>query len=334
MIKKTILTGILVAVTLPLASVGLAGADVIPPSIETGDIFWAKNVTKNTNYTDPTNADACDVIQYRVRIHNAGQDEILKNVTVQASIPGGTSTQNIATVIVRASNAVPSTASDTSTVNISTAQRVTYINGSTQLLDNNGNFLNNLNDINSGAGASVGNVGISINEKRFVQFKANIGCPEPPKTPVYSCDAFNITANINRSVKVSTFSTTATNGAVFKNATVNWGDGSANLTDTNIIGKTHQYAKDGTYTISATANFTLNGQTVSASGPNCVKQVTFKGEVPPEVTPPPTTPPPTGKGPTTLVNTGPGQVAAIFAIVSAAGTVAYRWILTRRFGNL
>jgi hypothetical protein len=150
---------------------------------------------------------------------------------------------------------------------------------------------------------------------------------QPPVTPAYSCDAFNITADVNRTVKVSTFATTATNGAVFKNAVINWGDNSTPLTTNNVVGQTHQYAKDGTYTISATAHFTVNGQDVTAGGPNCQKQVTFKGETPPTVTPPTTTPP------STLVNTGPGEVAALFAVATIGGAIAHRWMLGRRLSR-
>ncbi len=158
-----------------------------------------------------------------------------------------------------------------------------------------------------------------------VTFKA------PPQTPVYTCDAFNIAADVNRTIKVTKFETTAKNGAVFKNAVVDWGDGSTPMTSDNIVGQTHQYAKDGTYTITATAHFTVDGKDVTATGPNCAQNVTFKNEQPPVVTPPPATPAP-GKpvGPTQLVNTGAGSNFALFALVTSVATLAYRRMLARR----
>jgi uncharacterized protein with FMN-binding domain len=162
----------------------------------------------------------------------------------------------------------------------------------------------------------------------------------PPNTPVYTCDALGVTAADDRTVTINKFSTTATNGAVFKNAVVNWGDNSAALTNANIVGQTHQYSADGTYTISATAHFTVNGKDVTAGGMQCEQQVTFKQNTPPVVTPPtstpPTTPPPATPGtpaataPTTLVNTGAGSVVGLFGAATVAGTLAYRRLLSRR----
>lgn len=170
--------------------------------------------------------------------------------------------------------------------------------------------------------------------------------PPPPVTPVYTCDVFNIVADVNRSVKVSTFATTATNGAVFKNVVIDWGETPpAVVSSTNPIGLTHQYSKDkdATYIITATAHFTVNGADVTApTSPNCVKQVNFKGETPPVVVPPttppvtpPSTPPatPIASTPTTLVNTGPGSIALLFAITAAVGTFAHRWYMGRRLNG-
>jgi hypothetical protein len=53
--------------------------------------------------------------------------------------------------------------------------------------------------------------------------------------------------------------------------------------------------------------------------------------VPPVV--PPTTPTPTQPTPTVLVNTGPGDVAAIFAATTIAGALAYRVFISRRLSR-
>jgi uncharacterized repeat protein (TIGR01451 family) len=140
-----------------------------------------------------------------------------------------------------------------------------------------------------------------------------------PNQPVYTCDLFDLTTGGNRTVTASNFKYTATNGATFKHAVINWGDNSAQLTTNNVVGQTHQFAKDGTYTVRTTAFFTVNGQEVSANGANCAKTVTFTNGVP--VTPP-----------TTLVNTGAGDVLGIFAAVTVAGAMAHRLVLARRIG--
>jgi len=53
----------------------------------------------------------------------------------------------------------------------------------------------------------------------------------------------------------------------------------------------------------------------------------------PPVTPPTTTPPTTPAAPTTLVNAGPGEVAALFAVAMIAGTIGYRQYLSRQLGR-
>ena len=134
--------------------------------------------------------------------------------------------------------------------------------------------------------------------------------------PSYTCDAFHVTNETNRTVKVDTFTTSQSNGATFNNVVINWGDNTPALTTNTAVGQTHQYAKDGTYTLSATAHFTVNGQDVTATG-SCSQPVTFTT----------TTTPPT---PTALVNTGAGNVVGLFAAVTVAGAFAHRLFLSRR----
>ncbi|MEK7594424.1 MAG: hypothetical protein AAB436_02185 [Patescibacteria group bacterium] len=320
-IQSKTLSMVALVLAAPLIVLGSHASAIGEGQIERGDIYYSKNLTTGGSFGDPTAADKCQSLQYKVRMHNPGADTVT-NVRISVNLPAGASTSNVSTATITADNAFPATISDTATVNISSAQKISYKSGSTQLLNSQNAVIGSLPDGITSGGVTIGSVGVSINEVRYVQFKADIDCPTP-ETPAYSCDAFNITADINRTVKISTFSTTATNGAVFKNASVNWGDNSIGLTAANIVGQTHQYSADGTYTITATAHFTVDGKDVSAGGPNCVKQVTFTTGQPPKVTPPATPP-------TTLVNTGAGSVAAIFAAATAAGAVAYRTVLARR----
>lgn len=171
-----------VAIAPALIFAGNAAATV-QSSVEGGDIYRVKNVTKNVDFTDPASADACNVLQYKVRIHNPGPSEVLNNVTVQAAFQTAASAKNVSIVTVRASNASPSNTSDTATVNLSSVQNLSYVNGSTQLLDPNGNVIKTLPDGITQGGVSIGSVGVSINEKRFVQFEEKVNCPTPPVTP-------------------------------------------------------------------------------------------------------------------------------------------------------
>jgi len=162
----------------------------------------------------------------------------------------------------------------------------------------------------------------------------------PPKPVVNAaCTLFTIDALSGRTVKVTDFDTSVQN-ATFKSALIDWGDhtDSGTLKDAgDIVGIEHTYAKDGKYKIAATVTFTSNvdGSTITSTPDKsaCYGTATFKPQQPPIVTPPPTTPPTPPTPPTTLVNTGAGSVAGIFAIAAAAGTLGYRFFLGRRLNR-
>ena len=214
--------------------------------IEGGDIYRIKNLTKNTAFADPAFADKCETLQYKIRLHNPGPG-VVGNVNVKVTLPSEATTRNVSTATITGENAQPATTSDTATLNISTSQKVSYVSGSTELLDTTSNHLSNLPDTITTTGVNVGDVGVSLEKIEFVQFKAKIDCPTPPCQPG-------------------------------------------------------------------------PGQVVDTNG-NCV--------TPPPKTPPTTTT--TTTSPTKLVNTGPGEVAGLFAGVTAAGAAGYHMVLSRRF---
>lgn len=147
--------------------------------IEGGNIYRVRNVTKGGDFTDPANADACDIVQYKVRIHNPGPGA-LSEVNVKATLPAGAATSHTSTVTVSAQNADPASTSDTAVVNLSSSQSISYISGSTELLNPSGGVISGLPDGITQGGVNIGNVGVSIDQLRFVQFKAKINCPEQP----------------------------------------------------------------------------------------------------------------------------------------------------------
>lgn len=161
-----------------MAATALVASPVVAASegqIEGGNIYRIKNITQNVDFTDPANAKSCDVLQYKVRIHNPGPGE-LSNVNVKANVPAGSATSNTSTITVSSQNADPSSTSDTATVNFASAQSISYVAGSTQLLDANGNVIKTLPDGITEGGVNIGNVGVSLDNKRFVQFQEKVNC--------------------------------------------------------------------------------------------------------------------------------------------------------------
>ena len=100
--------------------------------------------------------------------------------------------------------------------------------------------------------------------------------PQPPK-PVYACNALGAPAKINRNTfTFSAPTTTAKNGATVKAYNWNFGDGQ---TVTSPAGKiNHSYAKPGTYKITVSVTFTVNGSTATVSGASCATTVTVAPE--------------------------------------------------------
>lgn len=240
---KSLVLSAATAVIVPV--VGFAGPALASPvgQIEGGDIYRVRNVTKNTDFTDPANADLCDTVQFKVRIHNPGPD-VLTNVKVKATLDTGVATSHSSKVTVTADNANPPSTTDTAGVNLSQAGSLTYVAGSTELLDAHDSKLKTLPDGILSGGVNIGSVGVSTEQKRFVQFEAKTNCPTPP-----SCKT-----------------------------------------------------------------------TPSLCPPST-----------PPKTPPST--PPAQTPPTTLVNTGPGDVIGIFSAVTIAGALGYRLYLSRRLAR-
>jgi PKD repeat protein len=136
-------------------------------------------------------------------------------------------------------------------------------------------------------------------------------CQPPKPNPSYSCTSLTISQGSADTVTVTGFNTNATNGAVFSNATIDWGNGSSLLTTNDPVNQTYHYVADGTYTITATANFTVNGQTVSVTSNGCTQQVSFATQ-------------------TKLVDTGSSHTLSVFLATTALGAIAYRLFFARR----
>lgn len=178
-LKSKLLVAAAVALALPAVALGGTTSAIGEGQIERGDIYYSRNVTTGSAFGDPTAANKCDTLQYKVRMHNPGASPVT-NVNIRVNLPAGASTQNVSTATITAENASPATVSDTATVNLSSSQKISYISGSTQLLNASNAVIGDLPDGITGGGVNVGSVGVSINEIRFVQFQAKVDCPTPP----------------------------------------------------------------------------------------------------------------------------------------------------------
>lgn len=342
---KLLLSGSLVTL-MALAYIALPIAKAATlSSMEGGDIYRARNLTTGTSFVDPVNADKCQELQYRVRLHNPGPDEVLNNVTVQASIPQNATTSNVSTVIVRTSNGNPATVSDTATVNMPAAYKISYVPGSSQLLDASGNFIRSIADVTSGSGVDIGSVGISINERRFVQFNAKVECPTPPQPEKkFACTALNATF-IDRTryklTAVASVQNVTVQSYVFNVRKDNGAEVDTKTVTTNATTADYEFnqSEPGTYLVSVVIK-TDAGDTDPGA---CVKQITVpkEGTPPPPPVTPPTNPPVTpgspsspsygggGGGVSALPAAGPTSVVGIFTGVTVISSLAY-YVISRK----
>ena len=168
-----------------------------------------------------------------------------------------------------------------------------------------------------------------------------------PQPQLLVCDALSkLTQTSNRTVRIDEVKYTISGGATFTNYSINWGDGT--ISNGVNLPQSHTYAKSGTYKIVASVNGTKNGVATTVTSDNCAKTIDSKKVTVCEPTTgktieveedqagnykpvgdkacTPTTPP------TTLVNTGAGDILGLFAAVTVGGALAHRFVLARRNG--
>jgi hypothetical protein len=292
------------------------------------NLYEVKDLTTSGSYAKTISPACNDEIEYSMLVNNGGYGE-LTSVNLTATLPsaGGTSTATATTNLGGATGA-----SDSVNVTLPSNASQTLVKGSTVLYNGNGTAISTLPDTINTSGVNIGSLDGSTYE--FVNFKVQVSCSTPvPPTPVYTCDELTVnTTTDNKTVTLSALKTTATNGATFNNVTINWGDNTSATTVSSVANVTHTYAAAGTYTITATANFTVNGKTVTATSDACAQKVTFASSSTPTPTTTTTTTP-TTTAPTQLVNTGAGDTIGIFAAVSAVSAVAYRIVIARRLSR-
>jgi len=167
-----------------------------PGQLQTGPIYRIKNITQNTGYANPQTANACDELEYSIQLHNSGYGGIT-NMNVSATLPGGASTTNTSNATITydestGGSGLGSPATASATLNISSAQSVSYVSGSTQLLNNTGAVIKALPDGVTQSGVNIGGVAGSSTE--YVNFEVKVGCPVTPPPATYACTDWAITA--------------------------------------------------------------------------------------------------------------------------------------------
>jgi HKD family nuclease len=246
--------------------------------------YTIANITKGTDFANPQTADACNILEYRIRLYNPGPSP-LSSVKVEASINTMTKySAATSTATIYAPDAQNPAVAMNATVTISTSQTQSYVAHSTQLLDSAGHVIKSsangtLADsvTMGGGGIELGSLGDSVTE--YLKFRTQISCPETPPPPVsnFSCSAldvtkvdrthYNFTAHAtvqNATVQSYTFTVRNSANAVVDTQTVTTGALSANYS--------FNQTATGTYTVTATIK-TDKGTTEPGV---CVKQVTVE----------------------------------------------------------
>jgi len=285
-------------------------------------------VSGTTKYEDKITAKKTDNIQWRIKYTNSGTADI-RDLTIRDTLPAGVTL-------------IPGTIKwTTASHNAETLQDSALTKGGINL----GNYAP------AGAGNISGYVTFetSINKDfkectlHNVAYGRATDVPETdddstvtidnctPVVPIYTCDVLEATSLGNRKFSY-TVKYTAKN-ATLKQVSYNFGDATTPmLTDKTTV--EHTYAVDGTYTTKATLTFTVDGVDKTVTSEACAS--TVNSNTPKDnCTIPgkenlPKNSPECVVTPTVLPNTGPGDVAAVFAAVTVAGIAAYQVFVTRR----
>lgn len=174
---KSLILGVATAAIVPVAAVaGPALADS-PGQVGAGNIYSVKNLTQNTKYAKTASANACEELEYSVLLHNPAYGAI-NNVTVKATLPAGASTSNTSNVTITYTDGIGSPVNDSATVNLTSAQSISYESGTSVLYGTGGKVIKSLPDGVTNSGVNVGSLNGSTTE--YVNFKAKVSCPSTP----------------------------------------------------------------------------------------------------------------------------------------------------------
>lgn len=155
---------------------------------------------------------------------------------------------------------------------VKTVFRVTNASGAVVATLDSTSGVTNFTQTNPGTYTVQAEIVVRVNGELKTAGGAN--CKETFKVkpaPVYTCDSLTA-RKINRTTATFAGEATAKNGASIKSYTFNYGDGQSDTTTTPSA--RHSYANPGTYNVSMSVTFVVNGKEVTVSGPNCKTTVT------------------------------------------------------------
>lgn len=125
---------------------------------------------------------------------------------------------------------------------------------------------------------------VMMNGEQF-EFAALTACGNPlhgkptGEAPKYSCDLLKAT-EVNRTTYKYSTDVTALHGVAVSKLVYEFGDGTSQTVTNADQEVTHTFAKDGSYTTKVTVYVSVNGETITATGPQCSKPIEVR-PVPP-----------------------------------------------------
>lgn len=148
---------------------------------------------------------------------------------------------------------------------------------------------------------------------------------DEPVKPTYLCEKLTAIRSA-RDEYSFTLTVTSTGDVTVRDITIDFGDNQTATRDLNTMPVSHKYARAGTYPVTATVTFMVDGKAVQGvTSDSCKTMVTVEE---PPVVPPHT--PDQPETPTTLPSTGPEMVIGGIVGSSALGLGIHSYIASRR----
>lgn len=291
------------------------------------------NGSRNLLYISTLNAacNAGDMYDVRTYVHNGADADfnqngqgtsVAHNVNLAMTAKLGTDGTSFPfTSTITSSNAA--TVTDSGTLNCTNNVRLEIVPGTIKAYNETEGWQNVTIDAVNGTikiGSRVMNSGDVWGcwDDR-IQIVYTVKVVAIPPVPAYSCDLLTNTGKISDNKYGFKVDVTAINGAVLKDITYAYSDGTTNTDDQTTE---HLFTdKAEKKTVTATANFTVGNETKSHTQAKCATE--FSVNKPVVVVP-------AAAKPTALPKTGAASTLGIFGAVSAIGAFLHRSFVLRR----
>lgn len=264
-------------------------------------------------WVDSLNVQPNDTVEYRLKITNTGKTD-LTNITVGDRLPPNMSYLAGTTRLYNAATPAEGTKLNDGIVPGALKLNATYQPNSMAVIVFQAKVNASITDKECGsprlrnvADVRADQAPTPVEDSADVVVNTGKDC-KPTDKPSYVCESLTVDKIGGRKVRATVKAPVSGNAKV-KTVTFNYGDGSTPKVTTNLVDE-YEYKADGSFKITATINFTVDGADKIVTSDNCSKMVTFS-----------TT--------TTLPNTGAGSMIGLFALVTVAGAIAHN-VLSRR----